>query len=142
HWFTIVPDYPKNARKIRVWDFAGTEEKKSALGTATNDPDWTVGTLMAEQFGQYWVIDVKRERLSPKNVEALVKRTAELDGRSVEIHIEQEPGSAGKTLIEDYQRRVLRGYSVYAFKPTDNKEVRAKPASAAAEHGNIFLVEG
>jgi predicted phage terminase large subunit-like protein len=138
HWFQIVDDYPRTARKVRVWDFAGTDDRQAM----SQDPDWTVGTLMAELNGQYWIINVLRVRLSPKGVEDLVKQTAELDGRGVDILIEQEPGASGKTVIEDYQRRVLRGYSVYAVPATGAKTERAKPASSAAEAGNIFLVRG
>jgi hypothetical protein len=50
--------------------------------------------------------------------------------------------NSGKTVIEDYQRRVLRGYSAYAVPATGAKTERAKPASSAAEAGNIFLVRG
>jgi predicted phage terminase large subunit-like protein len=112
------------------------------LDSMSQDPDWAVGTLMAELNGQYWIINVLRVRLSPKGVEDLVRQTAALDGRGVDILIEQEPGASGKTVIEDYQRRVLRGYSVYAVPATGAKTERAKPASSAAEAGNIFLVRG
>jgi phage terminase large subunit-like protein len=97
---------------------------------------------MAELNGKYWIINVLRVRLSPKGVEDLVKQTAELDGRGVDILIEQEPGASGKTVIEDYQRRVLRGYSVYAVPATGAKTERSKPATSAGEAGNIFLVRG
>jgi hypothetical protein len=29
HWFQIVDDYPRTARKVRVWDFAGTDERQA-----------------------------------------------------------------------------------------------------------------
>lgn len=142
HWFPIVADWPRTGlRLVRWWDFAGTEETTSPLGTPTNDPDWTVGTLLGERGGQYWVIDVQRARLSPKGVEDLVAQTAQLDGRAVDIWLEQEPGSSGKTVVSDYQRRVLRGYTVQALRSTGSKLDRARPVSSAAEAGNILLVE-
>lgn len=142
HWFKIVPDWPRVGRVVRFWDFAATEEKVTSRGGAMNDPDWTCGLKVAEYHGQYWIIDLQRERLTPKGVEDLVMQTAQLDGRNVDIWLEQEPGSSGKAVIDDYQRRVLRGYAVYAQRPTGSQVERAKPASSAAEAGNIALVEG
>lgn len=142
HWFGMpVKDWPRQSRRVRFWDFAGTEEKTNSRGAAMNDPDWTVGLLMAEYRGQYWVLDIRRERLTPKGVEDLVTQTAALDGHTVDIWLEQEPGSSGKAVVEDYQRRVLKGYAVYAARSTGSKVERAKPASSAAEAGNIFLLE-
>jgi predicted phage terminase large subunit-like protein len=142
HWFQIVRDAPRQGRTIRFWDFAGTEETRNPLGEANNDPDWTVGLKVHEVGGQYWVQDMRRVRLTPKGVEDLVSQTAQLDGRAVEVWIEQEPGSSGKAVVEDYQRRVLKGYTVYGLRSTGSKVERSKPASSAAEARNIFLVEG
>jgi predicted phage terminase large subunit-like protein len=142
HWFAVVPDYPRVARMIRFWDFAGTEVTLTRGGELRNDPDWTVGLKLAEYRGQYWVVDVRRARLSPKGVEDLVSQTAALDGAHVDIWLEQEPGSSGKAVIEDYQRRVLKGYAVYAQRSTGSKVERAKPASSAAEAGNIAVIAG
>ena len=69
-------------------------------------------------------------------------QTAQLDGRGVDVWLEQEPGSSGKAVIDDYQRRVLPGYTVQALRSTGSKVERARPASSAAEAGNIFLMEG
>lgn len=137
HWFPIVTDYPRGARMLRCWDLAGTEP--SAQNT---DPDWTVGALIAYAQGQYWIVDVQRFRLTPKKVEDRIAQQAAIDGTPVEILIEQEPGSSGKAVIEDFQRRVLTGYSVRGIPSTGSKLDRARPAASAAEAKNIMLVEG
>jgi predicted phage terminase large subunit-like protein len=138
HWFPIVPDWPREAQCVRAWDFASTAvEVGSRL-----DPDWTVGLLVAAHRGQYWIVDMQRMRGSPHDVEALILQTAQRDGRSVAIWLAQEPGSSGKIVVDDYQRRVLSGFPVYAARETGSKADRAKPASAAAEAGNVFLVDG
>lgn len=142
HWFRLMSDFPRGGRCLRFWDFAATEEKRGSRGELRNDPDWTVGTKMTEVEGQYWVIDMRRERLSPKGVEDLVRQTADLDGRQVEVWIEQEPGSSGVKTIDDYQRRILKGFPVFGLRSTGSKEERARPVSSAAEAQNIFLVEG
>jgi len=138
-WFKIVDAAPADLpRRVRYWDLAATEAKPG------KDPDWTVGALVGvDNQGVSWVLDVRRMRGTPAEVEALVKQTAQLDGRAVDIWIEQEPGAAGKSLIDYYQRQVLRGLgAVRGDKVTGNKEVRANPASAYAEAGNIRLVRG
>jgi predicted phage terminase large subunit-like protein len=135
HWFPLVQDWPRAASLVRAWDFAGTEAKPGA------DPDWTVGTLMAMLGGRFWIVDMVRVRTTPKQVEDLVRQTAILDGPGVEIWLEQEGGSSGKTVIEDYRRRVLLGFPVYALHPTGDKLLRVKAISSAAEAGNVALVQ-
>jgi predicted phage terminase large subunit-like protein len=142
HWFPLVEDWPQAVPSVRVWDFAATEEPSRSGREVIRDPDWTVGLRLSERGGQYWVTDMQRARLSPGRVEALVAQTAALDGRQVTIWIKQEPGSSGAAVVEDYQRRVLKGYAVQALRDTGPKLERMKPASSAAEAGNIFLVEG
>lgn len=135
-WFEIVSDYPRKARQVRYWDLAATEAKPG------KDPDWTVGARVAEDNGIYYVIDIRRIRSTPKGVEDLVHQTAELDGKAVIIHMEQEPGSSGVNTIDNYRRKVLKGYSFYGDKKTSNKVERAQPVSSAAEAGNVKLVKG
>ena len=135
-WFAVVDEPPAGARRVRFWDLAATEARAGA------DPDWTCGALLAEQDGRFWLCDLRRKRATPQGVEALVRQTAELDGREVDIWMEQEPGSAGVKVIDDYARRVLAGWSFRGHRSTGSKEVRANPFSAAAEAGNVLLLRG
>ena len=135
-WFEIVDDYPRENRRVRFWDLAATEPKKG------KDPDYTVGCLMTERSGVFYVIDVKRVRRSPLGVEKLIRQTAELDGVAVEIFMEQEPGSSGVSEIDRYSREVLKGFCFNGIKTTGSKILRAKPFSSSAEHGNVKLVRG
>lgn len=135
--FTIVRDWPRNTFGVRFWDFAAT------VPTAKNtDPDWTAGLRMHTKGGQFWIVDLKHIRLSPLNIEKTVAQTAMLDGRGVQIWLEQEPGSAGVNVVSNYRRNVLPGWAVNAETATGSKVQRAMPFSSAAEAGNIFLVEG
>lgn len=135
-WFEIVESVPADARRVRYWDLAATEPKPG------KDPDWTCGVKMAEKDGIFYIEDVKRVRQTPRFVEALIKQTAELDGRAVEIWMEQEPGSSGVNTIDYYRRQVLVGFAFRGNKTTGSKEIRANPFSAAAEAGNVKLVRG
>jgi predicted phage terminase large subunit-like protein len=135
-WFKIVDDYPRGAIRARYWDLAATEAAKG------KDPDYTAGALMTQKDGIYYIIDIKRIRGTPAAVEALIKQTAELDGKETDIHMELEPGSAGIANIDHYARHVLVGFSFHGQKTTGSKELRANPVSSAAEAGNIKLVRG
>ena len=133
-WFEISDGVPIHARYLRYWDLAVTAPKGGS------DPDWTVGLLMAEQDGVFWIADVVRFRGSPLDVENGVKHTADVDGRGTPIYIEEEGGGSGKFVIDHYQRQVLPGFAVRGDRPTAAKEVRASPFSAASESGNVKLV--
>ncbi len=135
-WFPIVENGPANIKMVRFWDLAATEAKDG------KDPDWTAGVLMGEQDGRYYIFDIIRTRSTPKYVEDLIKQTAQLDGKAVEIYMEQEPGSAGVNTIDHYRRNVLKGYIFRGQKTTGSKATRAAPVSSQAEAENVSLVRG
>jgi len=135
-WFEIVDDCPAEAQKVRYWDLASTLPK---VGT---DPDYTAGALVAEKAGVYYIIDIKRRRETPQQIEALIKQTAELDGPGVDVYMEQEPGASGVTVIDYYARQVLVGHAFRGHKTEGSKEVRSNPVSSAAESQNVKLVRG
>ena len=139
-WFEPpVAEFPYNADLIRFWDMAGRRNKP---GRDPGDPDYAVGVLMGALNGQFWIVDVRRIRGTPFDVEQLIARTADRDTRRVPIYLEQEGGSAGEFVIDAFQRRVLPGYAVYPVKPILAKEIRAQPFASAAEAGNVYMVQG
>jgi predicted phage terminase large subunit-like protein len=136
-WFEVVDAYPAKMEVIcRYWDRAATKE------TGTNDPDYTVGIKLGKTAqGEYYVLDMKRFRDTPLQVENKIKNVASNDGLEVEIGIEQDPGSAGKSESASYVR-LLAGYVIRLYRPTKDKLTRAKPVSAQCEHGNVKVVRG
>jgi predicted phage terminase large subunit-like protein len=136
HWFEVVEDYPHDAPLARFWDLAATEPKPG------KDPDWTAGAKLALKDGIWYVVDVQRDRTTPKGVQSLIKQTAQLDGKATRIGMEQEPGASGKSEIDRYRREILVGYDFKGYPPSGSKEVRANPVSSAAEAGNVKLVRG
>lgn len=118
-------------RVVRAWDLASSKSDRS---------DFTVGTKMLESKGRYFIIDVIRFKGNPFEVEDTIKKTAESDGRAVQIYMEQEPGSSGQHLIDHYARNVLKGYAFEGRRSTGNKIERAKPMSAAVNNENVFLL--
>jgi predicted phage terminase large subunit-like protein len=135
-WFEVVDQAPRGLRWVRRWDLAATE-----LSPQSPDPDWTVGLKMGERDGVFYIADVRRERRGPAGVEDLVRHTAQTDGIGVEISLEQEPGSSGKTVAQRYAR-VLKGFTFKAKPSTGDKVERAKPFSAAAFNLNVKVVRG
>lgn len=136
-WFEIVDTSPVECDKIRFWDLAATEPK------AGHDPDWTAGLLLGKsKTNILYVIDIRRIRGTPNAVEQLIRQSADIDGKAVKIRMEQEPGSSGVKVIDDYKRRVLMGFDFDGVPSTGSKEVRANPVASQAEAGNIKIVRG
>lgn len=134
-WFPVIEQAPTNLlRMVRAWDLAATIPKP---GT---DPDYTVGVLLGiDQDNTVYVLDVKRVRESPLNVERLILQTALLDDKQTMIRMEQEGGATGKIVIDDYQRKLI-GYNFKGEPARRDKRERAKPVSSYAEAGNIYIL--
>lgn len=133
-WFGVVDNNPQIVKQCRFWDLAATIPKP---GT---DPDWTVGLLLGYDHDNIaYVLDVQRIRDSPLEVEKLILQTAQLDGFNTLIRMEQEGGATGKIVIDDYSRKLI-GYNFKGEPAKKSKEERAKPVSAAAENGNILIL--
>ena len=129
-WFEIANDYPKHGmRKLRYWDMAGTK-----------DGDYTVGALVGLFQGVYYILDIRRVRETPGQVELLVKQTAELDTRAIPVRTEEEGGASGLGMTHHYATQVLVGWDYKGIKPTEAKAVRAGPFSSAAEQGNVKII--
>ncbi len=136
HYFEFVRAAPRNTKAVRYWDRASTRKND------TNDPDYTVGLLLEkDRDGYFYVSDMVRIQESPREVQRAILNTAEYDGQSVQIGIEQDPGQAG-VFEAEYIARLLKGYNVRLNKVSHDKITRANPVSAQAEAGNIKIVTG
>lgn len=132
-WFSIVDAAPaKVVNRVRYWDLAA-----SATG------DWAVGVKMSrEADGGFCVEHVERVRGNPGEVKAVVKLTAELDGKDVPVWIEQDPGQAGKDQVHTYATQHLVGWTVKPRPKRSSKVISAGPVSSQAQAKNIRLVRG
>jgi predicted phage terminase large subunit-like protein len=135
-WFPIVEATPREGRRVRYWDLAATERSVNSP-----DPDWCVGTLLSMLNGIYYVEHVVRGRYGPNAVAAIIKQTAEVDGKTVPINIEREGAASGK-LYSAALVKFLAGWPVRADSVTGDKVQRAMPFLAQAEAGNVKLVRG
>jgi predicted phage terminase large subunit-like protein len=137
-WFGVVDRVPPLAGRVRAWDLASTPVDEGKA----RDPDWTAGVLLGKgRDGTHYVLDVRRLRGSPQQVQALVRGTAEQDGPGVPVWMEQEPGSAGKAVIDHYLR-LLAGFAFRGQRSTGSKADRAQPLAAQAEGGAVKLLRG
>lgn len=132
-----IPELTSMAKAVRFWDLAATEPSSS-----NPNPDWTVGTLMMFDQGIAYVIDVKRARVKGEKVEQMIAQTAYEDGHGVPIRMEQEPGSSGKALVDQYARYIVPGYDFIGMRATGDKVTRARPFAAALANGNVRAVRG
>jgi predicted phage terminase large subunit-like protein len=140
-WFAIVDSTPPLLHKCRAWDLASTP--KSEKDSDERGPDFTAGVLLGrDKDNTYYILDIRRARNTPKEIEKLVRHTAERDGYGVPVYCEQEPGSSGVALIDHLRRDVLPGYIFYGVRSTGPKAARAQPLAAAAEGQIVKLVRG
>jgi hypothetical protein len=115
-WFDYTRKPPEKGQVIRFWDLAGTESQ------GTGDPDYTVGVKLAKDMdGNFTILDVTRFRDAPMTVRDKVRQVAIADGAKVKVWIEQEPGNAGKFLVQQYQRD-MDEFVVRGFRATGAKE--------------------
>lgn len=135
-WFqrrSVLPD--RWLRLVRFWDLAGTVPSSS-----NPDPDWCAGVLIGmDEQRRYWILHVNRFRKSTANVELEIKKQARADGRTVEIFLEQEGGSAGIGWPDSIIRHHLGGFRATREKPKGSKLVRVQILASQAEHGKVFV---
>lgn len=118
----------------RAWDLAASEKKMQK-----QDPDFTVGFLVAFHEGNTYLLDMVRGQMSPDQVEDTIIMTAHMDGRSVRVRIEQEPGQSGKAQVARFIK-MLAGYDVDGVSASGDKVVRSNPLAAQVNAGNVFML--
>jgi len=130
----ITLDTPPRAwrQRVRYWDKAGTED----------DGAYSVGLLMGEDMnGFFWILDVVRGQWESYARERMIKQTAQADGVTVLIGIEQEPGSGGKESAQNTVK-MLAGFRVRVDRPTGDKVLRADPVSVQVNSGDVKMAKG
>lgn len=132
----FVDNAPANLRGLtRYWDKAGSERTEG---------DWTVGALIGELSGLFYVVDIVRGRWDPFTRNQVIEQTAELDvarwGR-VSLWIEREPGNGGKESAMISARELVK-FAPRFETPTKDKVMRAEHFAAAWQAGNVRIVRG
>lgn len=137
-WFDqFVDAAPRNARRVRFWDFAATE----AGGCQT------AGVLIAlDAERRVYIEDVVSGHWDTDRRNAIMKQTAEFDAvrltdSPVHQRFEQEPGSSGVDAAKSVVR-LMAGFPVSADRVTGSKDVRLEPLVAQCAAKNVWLVRG
>jgi predicted phage terminase large subunit-like protein len=132
-WFSVTDTVPADVVAwVRSWDVAGTVGGHGAR---------TAGAKMGRtRDGRFVIADMVKGRWSEADVERIMRQTAQLDGAEVPIREEQEPGSAGKAVVQA-RARSLAGYAYRGVPSTGDKITRARPLATQAEAGFVVLVE-
>lgn len=129
----FLPTADEIAESVRYWDKAGTKDGDGAE---------TAGVLMHRlKNGKFCIADVRHGRWAMLERESIIRATANHDGISVKVYIEQEPGSGGKDSAT-YTISNLAGSRVEADRPTGDKVLRAEPYAAQVQGYNVELCRG
>lgn len=132
--FQSVRAAPRSGRAVRYWDLAHTSD----------GGDFTVGVLMVEHEGLWYIADVVRGQWSWAERDRIIEDTAARDWAKyrdkLTVWVEEEP-AAGKDVTSALIQK-LAGYTVKADKVSSNKQLRWEPYGAQLEAGNVRLVQG
>lgn len=134
-WLTQFVDAAPVGRAVRYWDKAGSEHG-----------DYSVGCLVIEANGLFYIADVVRGRWTPLQRNRVIEQTAELDAvrfarANLELWLEHEPGHNAKEVAALASRQLAR-FAPRFDHVNKGKEVRARPLSAQCEAGNVRIVRG
>lgn len=114
---------------VRFWDKAGTHQGGKR----------TAGVKLAEDVeGRFWVLHVHKGQWGAGDRERHIKTTANMDGPTCTVGLEQEPGSGGKESAENTVKN-LSGYKVICDRPSGDKSDRADPFAAQVDVGNVYI---
>jgi predicted phage terminase large subunit-like protein len=73
-------------------------------------------------------------------VDDLIRQTASADGRQTLIREWQDPGQAGKSVIDSHTR-LLAGYDYKAIRASGEKTMQWRPFLVQAEAGNVHVCQ-
>jgi predicted phage terminase large subunit-like protein len=138
-WFTIVDSGPGKeiTTRVRYWDKAAT----AGAGARTSGVRMSKG-----KDGFYYVEHVANAQMSTFQREEMMVRVGKQDYEEcgpIEIWHPQDPASAGLDSARSTNVKMAEAGLRSRFEPvTGDKEVRAGPASSAAEGGRVRLVRG
>lgn len=129
-----VEAVPVEAKRVRYWDLGGSDSTKA---------DYTVGCLLAEHKGLYYIEDVQRGQWSPNDRNQKMKDTAQSDLNTygvIPTWVEKVPGLAVEVI--DNIVKCLAGFSVRTEMAKNDKTTRADPFASQCEAQNVRVVKG
>ena len=136
----FIDEMPEGLTWVRGWDLASSTKE-----VASDDPDYTVGTLAAVQRDpsapgvfKIYVADVVKGRWKGTERNNKIIATAERDGPNVTQKVETV---AGYTDAYDYVKNLLYGrFVVRQYKPSLDKVSRCVHMEPVFEAGNVYAL--
>lgn len=121
----------------RGWDLAASEPS-----SGSGDPDYTAGVKVGRLLdGRYVLAHAVHEQFATDKRDALIKTTADNDGRGLKQSLPQDPGQAGKSQVLAFAR-LLAGHNLHFSPESGDKIVRATPLASQINAGNVLAVRG
>jgi predicted phage terminase large subunit-like protein len=134
----IVSQMPPMRASVRFWDLASTEP---TIGNP--NPDATAGARVGIGLdGNLYIMHIARLQANPDKVERAVRQHAMMDTINVQVWIEQEPGAAGKALIDYYKTKVLPTFMLSGANASGSKVVKATPFANKVGQGQVKMMAG
>lgn len=129
----VVAAAPGGGQVVAGWDIAGSKRKTSP---------YTVRVLFKRVGGDIYVLDVKRRRTNPTELNAMVEEVSKqdaLDYPGLLISLPQDPGATGKVVKWNWAEKLM-GLRYKITPETGDKETRAGLFAAHVGAGRVFLV--
>lgn len=126
----IVDTLPIIGKSCRAWDLAST----------VNGGDYTCGVKMLNANGIFYISDCVFGQWDSETVRKMILQTAQLDSRTVQIHLPQDAGQAGKDQAQQLVK-MLAGYPVRSEPVTGAKTVRASGLASQMNAGNVKMLK-
>lgn len=139
-WFNVVPLdlVPAGGQTCRHWDIAAT-----AKAIAKKTHYYTAGTKINRRGDRYTVLHSLWQQVGPSEVENLILKTAQADGKWCRVTIELEGGSEARIWADAFCKRMRsQGFNCQFIAPKGDKVVRAIALSKAAMNNQVDIVEG
>ncbi len=144
--------------KAQAWKKIGALPAEAAklcarrFDLADGGTDFAATALVAlAPDGSTYIVDVARRpgSIGGQKVREFFRSEAEADrdgntgwrpAMRPKLRIEQEPGSAGKTVADQYVRDVFAGFTAEGKTTSGSKELNAEPLASQQQAGNVYLV--
>ena len=122
-------------QQIRYWDKAATE------GAGKRTAGVKIARMKSGGDYDFLIMDVVKGQWEYGARENRIKQVAQIDTITVQIYVEQEPGSGGKESVQNTLRHTLKGFTARADRATGDKFVRMEPLAAAVENDRVAVLK-
>lgn len=133
-------EVPIGGRTIRGWDKAASKQRGNRDSSKTASGLMTMVDGVGELPPRWYIRGSTADYLELHDREGFIVDTADCDGKSVGVRVEQEPAGSGKDMGRITVGR-LAGYDAAAVLTRgEDKKQRVTPLAAQCKAGNVYIV--